>query len=388
MWTVADSSVDSKFYLVKKFIEFAEAEAERMFVDPMIREAQERLESFGRNPPAHFNLSEIFKLKNHLKSYQSLSVYGFNSSRYDLAIIFDDIVKVYDQPGFNRKSVNLLKKGTAYFSCSFGSLHFKDLLNFTCPQSLDTYLKTWTSDCAKLLYPYTRFSSIEQIRNTIDFPAIEDFQNPLKPEVDVNIYNACKDEYNLRLHLPSGHPEKWSNFEDYLKHYNLSDVKPASLALIKQFETYEQHFNACPNHFLGLPSFAKYAMFSMYKEDSPYIFTFPKDSDATQIFRSQIIGGLTNVYKRHVTLDESEPAAYRAKYSKRGKKWKKLAFYDINAMYPSTYNRKFPTGVGFEWSVIYGDTFEKRLMTNKKISIESLEWLDYMQQERLYQQKC
>ena len=321
------------------------------------------------------------QLKTHLKTYLTLPAYGFNSSRYDLAIIFDLIVQVFDSQGFDRSSVNLIKKGNAYFSCVFGSLHFKDLLNFTAPQSLDRYLKTWTNDCIKLVYPYEKFSSIEEIRAQIEFPPITDFVTSLKLTVDEDVYNECRNEYNRRLRLPSNHPDKWSSFEDYLIFYNTSDTKPASLALMKQFETYFENFGAYPNHFLGLPSFAKHAMFELYKKDSPRIFTFPENSDATQIFREQIIGGLTNVYKRHVTLDETETAALRAKYSKRGIKWGKLSFYDINSMYPSTYNRKFPTGCGFEWSIAYGDTLKKRLMTKKKISIESLQWLDFMQQE-------
>ena len=367
--------------MVSKFIEFCEKEAERMNVDPDLIRAIQELEKYGREPPQYFSKGDIFTLKRHLKVYESLSVYGFNSSRYDLPIIFDLIVQVFDRPRFNRKSVSILKKGNSYFSCNFGNLHFKDLLNFTCPQSLDRYLKTWTSNSAKLVYPYEKFSSIEEIRSQVQFPPITDFVSTLKHDVDEEIYHSCKAEYERRRTLPSGHPQKWSSFEDYLKYYNLSDVLPASKALIQQFSTYEDQFGLCPNHFLGLPSFAKAAMFAMYKQDSPHIFTFPENSDATKIFREGIVGGLTNVYKRHVTLDETEPAALRAKYSKRGIKWGKISFYDINSMYPATYGGMFPTGCGFEWSIKYGDLLTKRLMTKEKVSIESLEWLDFMQQE-------
>ena len=353
-----------------------------MNVDARIQDALQYLEEVNQHPPPGFDKSDIAILKRHLKVYTTLPIYGFNSSRYDLAIIFDLIIKVYDQPGFDRKSVSMLKKGTSYFSCNFGSLHFKDLLNFTCPMSLDKYLKTWTSDEQKLVYPYERFASIEEIRQQIEFPPVTEFATSLKNVVDVDVYDSCRSEYERRLHLPSSHPDKWSTFEDYLKFYNMSDVKPASLALIKQFETYLDNFGTYPNHFLGLPSFAKYAMFSMYNEDSPNIFTFPENSDATRLFREGIIGGLTNVYKRHVTLDESEPAAIRAKYSQRGNKWRKICFYDINSMYPTTYKENFPCGVGFEWNLTYADRFTKKLMTTRKISVESLEWLEYMQQER------
>ena len=380
VWTVKDGSEDAQLDLIKEFIKFCTDAADRVTINPVVHTALENLNTLSKNPPPNFDKQDIFLLKNHLKNFITTPVYGYNSSRYDLAIIFDLIVKVFDESGIDRKTVHLLKKGTAYFSCVFGNLHFKDLLNFTCPMSLDRYLKTWTSDCVKMVYPYELFSSIDEIRAQKTFPEIEDFKTALKPEIDEEVYGQCRAEYERRRSLAPGDPEKWENFEDYLKFYNLSDVKPASLALMKQFETYLENFGSYPNHFLGLPSFAKYSMFSLYDESCPHIFTFPDTSDATKVFREGIIGGLTNVYKRHVTLDENEEAAHAAKYSKRGKKWKKISFFDINSMYPATFGGKFPTGLGFEWSPSYANRFTKKLMTKRKVSMESLEWLDYMQQ--------
>ena len=46
-------------------------------------------------------------------------------------------------------------------------------------------------------------------------------------------------------------------------------------------------------------------------------------------------------------------------------------------MYPSTFKEKFPCGLGFEWS-LKKNMMTKRLMTLKKISLGSVEWLDYM----------
>ena len=176
--------------MVKQFLSFCNEQAEKRDIEA-VSNLLATFAEYMKKPPANFNKSDIMNLRQHLKSHKSLPVYGFNSSRYDMQIIFDLLVKAYDQPGFDRKSVGLLKKGTAYFSCEFGDLHFKDLLNFTCPQSLDQYLKTWTADCMKLIYPYEKFESIEQIRAQIDFPPIEDFRSTLKPNVDLVIYEKC-----------------------------------------------------------------------------------------------------------------------------------------------------------------------------------------------------
>ena len=101
---------------------FCSEEAERISIHPGIRTASENLKQFDKTPPPGFDKQDIFKLKNHLKNFITVPVYGYNSSRYDLAIIFDLIVQVFDEAGIQRKDVNLLKKGTSYFSCSFGNL--------------------------------------------------------------------------------------------------------------------------------------------------------------------------------------------------------------------------------------------------------------------------
>ena len=45
--------------------------------------------------------------------------------------------------------LSIMKKGSAYFSLKFGNVHFKDLMAFTSPMSLDKYMKTWTDNQIK-----------------------------------------------------------------------------------------------------------------------------------------------------------------------------------------------------------------------------------------------
>ena len=213
--------------------------------------------------------------------------------------------------------MNILKRGSQYVSLTAGKLSFKDLMLFTCPMSLDRYLKTWGTEAEKMVYPYTKFQSIEEIRECVQFPPIEDFS--VDKCINLQIYEKCKFMFQQKMSLPEDHPDKWHSFEDYLKFYNLSDVGPTSLALQRQFEIFEQEFGLCPLQCLGLPQFARHSMYKMYKKDAPAIFTFYKDSDATKIFRKQTIGGLVMVYKRHVTLDPNEEAPRAAKFNKNGK---------------------------------------------------------------------
>ena len=112
-------------------------------------------------------------------------------------------------------------------------------------------------------------------------------------------------------------PEYWPNFEGYLQFYNISDVYPASLAMITQFNVFESNFKMYPLQSYGLPGFARTIMYKNFDKKCSNFFTLPPGSDATKLFRENIIGGWTAVLKRHVTLYD-EPAAIRAKYNIQG----------------------------------------------------------------------
>ena len=49
-------------------------------------------------------------------------------------------------------------------------------------------------------------------------------------------------------------------------------------------------------------------------------------------------------------------------------------------MYPCTFKEKFPCGRGFEWT-LKGHYFEKKILSSKNISLESIEWLEFMQSD-------
>jgi len=210
----------------------------------------------------------------------------------------------------------MLKRHNRYISIKAERLYFKDLILFTCPMSLDKYLKTWGCNNHKLCFPYSLFQSIEEMRNCKVFPAIDKFKED--KDVEIDVYEECKALFEKRMSLPEGHVDKWYNFGDYLKHYNLSDVIPTAKALQNQFELFEDEFELCSYQCMGLPQFGRKAMYKMYDPKAPAIFTFNEGSTATKVFRNQIVGGLVNLYKRHVTLDESEDVPAAARYNKNG----------------------------------------------------------------------
>lgn len=123
---------------------------------------KERLESIGQEMSP--KLSLLRSQKNSLQKYLELNVFGYNSSKYDLQILMTKIMQALENrklivPG-KESMIKILKKGTAYFSLQFHNIHFKDLMAFTCPMSLDKYLKTWTSTENKLVNTYMRIINI------------------------------------------------------------------------------------------------------------------------------------------------------------------------------------------------------------------------------------
>ena len=60
------------------------------------------------------------------------------------------------------------------------SICFRDILNYTSPMTMDKYVKSWTGKQSKLIFPYTKYNKIEEVRADQEFPRIEDFYNDLK----------------------------------------------------------------------------------------------------------------------------------------------------------------------------------------------------------------
>ena len=98
------------------------------------------------------------------------------------------LADIYMYANINEIEAVPIQKDTTYFTLKLTKrldernqvVVFKDLLNFTSPMSMDQYLQTWNGFKSKLIWPYTKFSSVEEIMPAQEFPPIEDFFNDLK----------------------------------------------------------------------------------------------------------------------------------------------------------------------------------------------------------------
>ena len=84
----------------------------------------------------------------------------------------------------NNVDITLIKKGTGYMFIDLEKdgkkMSFRDVRSYCPPCSLDKFLKTWEAPFSKSIFPYQRYSSVEELSQTTDFPTKQDFFNSLK----------------------------------------------------------------------------------------------------------------------------------------------------------------------------------------------------------------
>ena len=157
----------------------------------------------------------------------------------------------------------------------------------------------------KINLHFRLFTSMEELRNMVEFPCQADFFSKLKQEtVSDEMYNDAKQLYENRRNLPEGDPNKWYNMGDYLRYYNLLDVEPLKIALKTCFENYRKYFNVDGLSFLSLPRIGFESMYRLFDKKLPLVVTFNKSlvGDAVRkLFRENVLGGLSTVFHRLVT---------------------------------------------------------------------------------------
>ena len=154
-------------------------------------------------------------------------VFGFNSGRYDINMIKEYFVKnlaiISD--------VNVAKKENTYMFLSTPNFKFLDIKNYLAPGlSYDAWCRAYGCELQKLAFPYEWLDSFEKL-NHIGPVKYEEFYMSLKGGITISqeeYQNFC-DEFSKR---------GCETMKDWLKEYNLADVKPFIEALEKTREQY------------------------------------------------------------------------------------------------------------------------------------------------------
>ena len=323
---------------------------------------------------------KLYGEKNKLQSLMTLPVFGFNSAKFDLKVLVPYLTRYAHNNGLEDK-VRVLKKGANYFSFSIDTLQFRDVLSFSAPCSLEIYFQQWyTGPLKKGIFPYQRFSSIEDLRMQTAFPIYDDFYSSLKASnVTREDFELSKKEYEPRLKLPVDHPEKIYNFSDWLEHYQMLDVIPLVQAIENSFKTFYKHFRVNPMEKQSLPSIAFTAAFNLFDKSMPHIYSFQQQFDnIRQLFRDNQVGGLVNIFHRHINL-EDETGPIGSRYASNGQKFTYFSFFDFNSLYLWAQDQPMPLSPGLLWEKI-GNSYTKKPMV-QGVSKSQIEWLMWLQEQ-------
>ena len=154
-------------------------------------------------------------------------VFGFNSGRYDINVIKEyfvgDLAEISD--------VNVAKKENSYMFLSTPKFKFLDIKNYLAPGlSYDAWCRAYGCELQKLAFPYELFDSFDKLNHKGPVK-YEEFFSSLKGGITISqeeYQNFC-DEFSKRGCV---------TMKDWLKEYNLADVKPFIEALDKTREQY------------------------------------------------------------------------------------------------------------------------------------------------------
>ena len=203
--------------------------------------------------------NQLIDLQESLERYCNvLSVFGFNSAKYDLKL-----VKSYLLPILVNEwdiEANVIKKANQFISFKLGGCQLLDILNFLGgATSLDSFLKACKTSEKKGFFPYKWFDHPDKMQNT-ELPPYDAFHkklrslNPLEAKYTdyVNpLKSGLTTEQAVVKLKPSKPPptgienyqylqqiwkqEQMSSFKNFLRWYNKKDVVPTLEAMQKNY---------------------------------------------------------------------------------------------------------------------------------------------------------
>ena len=326
-----DSTPESAVDLIERFFRELENIHEQITqtVPSYIFDAKEHVQSIiEENGFSKFS-GKHYKWLRYLESFTNTSCFGFNSSKFDLPCIAPLLFSVANRFDYE---ISCIKRGTRYLNVTIGELAFRDVLMLSSPCKLSDYLKTWKATEAKEIFPYQKYSSIEELENDTDFPPFDDFYSSLSNcNISPELYESSKKLFYQLKNLPDSDPNKISSMLGWLKYYNVQDVGPLCQAIENQFEAFYNLFGQDLVTFFSLPSVAQNICYDNFDKNAPLVYSFYHD-EYRQDFRNNIVGGLTNVYHRMInTRDDSGP--YNSRHAPDGNAFTHFQFLDFNSLY-------------------------------------------------------
>ena len=306
------------------------------------------------------------KVKNLWKTWvNQVPVFGFNSGRYDINMIKEYFVK--NLAGIS--DVNVAKKENSYMFLSTPKFKFLDIKSYLAPGlSYAAWCRAYGTELQKLVFPYEWLDSFEKLNHKGPVK-YEDFYSSLKggETISQEQYQNFCEEFRKR---------GCETMEDWLKEYNLADVKPFINALEKTREQYYPDEVDLLKDAVSIPGISmNYVLnkaLKMKKKSEPDLFApgdpckckckvdcenFPcegckqtrKDckihtkNEAYEILTTGMVGGPSIVFCRYAEAGVSQIRSHI--YSRADAKiCRSVQGLDANSLYPYCSGQEMPCG--------------------------------------------
>lgn len=166
------------------------------------------------------------------------------------------------------------------------------------------------------------------------------------------------------------------------------DVRLLSRSIKAYTEGFWTQFAVNVHSHMSLPAVAEAIALKNFDKESDPIYTFARNFQwLNREVRRSLTGGMTLVLHRMIHLSNDlkifPDAAYDAP---NGNRYQKLLFLDFNSLYPNSVKNDLPTGPGLFLRRKHNSNFKIESMSSssKNASIESLEWLEFLQSTSPY----
>ena len=133
--------------------------------------------------------NQLIDLQELFERYcNTLPVFGFNSSKYDINLIKSYLLPIL----VNEQQIEpaVIKKANQFVSFKFGDVQLLDIMNFLGgATSLDSFLKAYKTEGTKSFFPYEWFKNPEKLNNK-ELAPYDSFFSKLR------IINPLEKDYN------------------------------------------------------------------------------------------------------------------------------------------------------------------------------------------------
>ena len=367
---------------------------------------------------------------SYLKSLQKLRVFGFNSERYDLTILLPGLIDLWGP-----KNISVIRRNAGYMMLESAELRFLDVKNYLAGGSLASFANAWGEGCEKQIFPYQFFETISQAKNCTTWPKYTCFRNDLSYKNVDNIVDELREGFSIVSHRvslieyseqmecpeiidqsvdnltfpdqlslnstpkrfsvsPIDYCKNWEYYEElyalgqienmfmFLEMYNRNDTEILTRAFGVYCEKFWETFNVNPLEYFSLSHMSESIMFSEFDVTVNRAYSLG-DGSINQLIRDNQRGGLVIIFHRHAiaNADPLEMLMYdKCVWSLRNNQIiRKIICYDFNALYAAAMRLFLPTGYGFKYDKGPNGFKWTCLKTVRGFSLQSLEWIQYVQ---------